>query len=191
VFLPAERSLVESAFHGQTPEKGPGEENVLTSRKTMSRRRRAEKRSIDPDPIYQSRTVAKFVNKLMQGGKKNTARAIFYKALELFAEKIKAENPLTAFEQALENAKPSLEVKSRRIGGATYQVPIEIPPDRRVAMAMQWMISFARAKPGRSMTEGLSSELVDCYNNQGATIKKKDETHRMAEANKAFAHYKW
>ncbi len=157
----------------------------------MSRRRRAEKRIIDPDPIYQSRTVAKFVNKLMLGGKKNTARAIFYRAIEIFAEKVKAENPLAAFEQALENAKPSLEVKSRRIGGATYQVPIEIPPDRRVAMAMQWMITFARAKPGRCMTDGLSSELVDCYNNQGATIKKKDDTHRMAEANKAFAHYKW
>ncbi|MBF8263036.1 MAG: ribosomal protein [Parachlamydiales bacterium] len=157
----------------------------------MSRRRRAEKRRIDPDPIYQSQTLAKFVNKLMYGGKKSTARAIVYAALEKFAEKLKAENPLAAFEQALENAKPSLEVKSRRIGGATYQVPVEIAPDRRVAMAMQWIITFARAKPGRSMTEGLSSELVDCYNNQGATIKKKDDTHRMAEANKAFAHYKW
>jgi small subunit ribosomal protein S7 len=157
----------------------------------MSRRHRAEKRSIDPDPIYQSRTVAKFINKLMFGGKKNTARAIFYKALEVFAEKIKAENPLAVFEQALENAKPSLEVKSRRIGGATYQVPVEIPAERRLAMAMQWMITTAREKPGRCMVDGLSSELVDCYNNQGATIKKKDETHRMAEANKAFAHYKW
>ncbi len=157
----------------------------------MSRRRRAEKRSIDPDPIYQSTTVAKFVNKLMYGGKKSTARAIVYEALQKFAEKIKAENPLNAFEMALENAKPSLEVKSRRIGGATYQVPVEIPSDRRMAMAMQWIISFARTKPGRSMVEGLSTELVDCYNNQGATVKKKDETHRMAEANKAFAHYKW
>ena len=157
----------------------------------MSRRRRAEKRRIDPDPIYQSLTVAKFVNKLMHGGKKSTSRAIVYSALEKFAEKVKAEDPLNAFEQALENAKPSLEVKSRRIGGATYQVPVEIPPDRRVAMAMQWIITFARAKPGRSMVEGLSSELVDCFNNQGSTIKKKDDTHRMAEANRAFAHYKW
>lgn len=157
----------------------------------MSRRHRAEKRQIDPDPIYQSLTVAKFVNKLMLSGKKSTARAIVYQSLEQFAEKVKSDNPLVAFEQALENAKPSLEVKSRRIGGATYQVPVEIPPDRRTAMAMQWIISFARAKPGRSMVEGLSTELVDCYNNQGATIKKKDETHRMAEANKAFAHYKW
>jgi small subunit ribosomal protein S7 len=157
----------------------------------MSRRRRAEKRVIDPDPIYQSLTVAKFINKLMYGGKKSVARTIVYSSIEQFAEKIKAENPLAAFEQALENAKPSLEVKSRRIGGATYQVPVEIPPDRRMAMAMQWIIAFSRSKPGRSMIEGLSTELVDCYNNQGATIKKKDETHRMAEANKAFAHYKW
>ena len=157
----------------------------------MSRRRRAEKRSIDPDPIYQSLTISKFINKLMHGGKKSTARSIVYSAIEKFAEKIKAENPLTAFEQALENAKPALEVKSRRIGGATYQVPVEIAPDRRIAMAMQWIIMFARAKPGRSMVEGLSTELIDCFNNQGATIKKKDDTHRMAEANKAFAHYKW
>ena len=157
----------------------------------MSRRRRAVKREIAPDPIYGSAVLAKFINKVMECGKKSTARRIVYNALEKFASKIKTESPLEAFEQALENAKPSLEVKSRRIGGATYQVPVEIPPDRRVAMAMQWIISFARAKPGRSMTEGLSTELIDCYNNQGATIKKKDDTHRMAEANKAFAHYKW
>lgn len=157
----------------------------------MSRRRRAEKRRINPDPVYQSETIEKFVNKLMLGGKKSLARSITYTALKEFSERVKMENPLSAFEQALENAKPSLEVKSRRIGGATYQVPIEIPPDRRTAMAMQWIINHARAKPGRSMVEGLSSELVDCFNNQGSTIKKKDDTHRMAEANKAFAHYKW
>lgn len=157
----------------------------------MSRRRRAEKRKIDPDPVYQSHTLAKFINKLMMGGKKATARAIVYGALEKFAEKVKSQEPLAAFEQALDNAKPSLEVKSRRIGGATYQVPIEIPSDRRTAMAMQWIINFSRAKPGRSMTDALSSELIDCYNHQGSTIKKKDDTHRMAEANKAFAHYKW
>jgi len=157
----------------------------------MSRRRRAEKRNIDPDPIYQSTVLAKFINKLMMGGKKATARAIVYEALISFAQKVKAEDPLNAFEQALENAKPSLEVKSRRIGGATYQVPMEIGSDRRNAMAMQWIISYARAKPGRSMIDGLTLELVDCYNNQGSTIKKKDDTHRMADANKAFAHYKW
>jgi small subunit ribosomal protein S7 len=157
----------------------------------MSRRRRATKREIDPDPVYKSEILAKFINKVMERGKKSTARHIVYSAIEKFAKKIKAENPLEAFEQALENAKPSLEVKSRRIGGATYQVPIEIPPARRSSMAMRWIIAHARAKTGRSMEDGLSNELVDCFNNQGTTIKKKDDTHRMAEANRAFAHYKW
>jgi small subunit ribosomal protein S7 len=127
----------------------------------------------------------------MQEVKKSTARAIVYNALKAFAKKINAENPLEAFEQALENAKPALEVKSRRIGGATYQVPVEIPADRRTSMAMFWIISHARNKVGRSMEVGLADELADCFNNQGTTIKKKDDTHRMAEANKAFAHYKW
>ena len=127
----------------------------------------------------------------MMFGKKSTARRIVYNALEKFAERVKAENPLDAFEQAIENAKPSLEVKTRRIGGANYQVPVEIPNERRTAMAMQWIIAYSRAKPGRSMEESLSTELADCFNHQGATIKKKDDTHRMAEANRAFAHYKW
>jgi small subunit ribosomal protein S7 len=157
----------------------------------MSRRRRAFRRRNIPDPIYQSNVLAKFINKMMIGGKKAVARKIVYGALEEFAGRVKAENPLEAFEQALENAKPSLEVKTRRIGGANYQVPVEIPADRRTAMAMQWIITFSRQKPGRSMSESLASELADCFNNQGATIKKKDDTHRMAEANRAFAHYKW
>ena len=157
----------------------------------MSRRRRATKRRIDPDPIYQSTTLAKFINKLMMGGKKSVARNIVYRALDQFAQKVKTDSPLEAFEQALENSKPSLEVKTRRIGGANYQVPIEIPNERRTAMAMQWIITNSRSKPGRAMQDALASELVDCYNNQGSTIKKKDDTHRMAEANKAFAHYKW
>lgn len=157
----------------------------------MSRRHRATKRQIDSDPIYHSLVLAKFINKLMMGGKKSLARRIVYRALEEFAAKVKAESPIFAFEQALENAKPSLEVKTRRIGGANYQIPIEIPSDRRTAMAMQWIIANSRAKPGRNMTDSLASELADCFNNQGATIKKKDDTHRMAEANKAFAHYKW
>ncbi len=127
----------------------------------------------------------------MYGGKKAVARSIVYRALEQFAARVKTDNPLGAFEQAIENAKPSLEVKTRRIGGANYQVPVEIPNDRRTAMAMQWIIAHSRSKPGRSMEEALSGELVDCFNNQGTTIKKKDDTHRMAEANKAFAHYKW
>lgn len=157
----------------------------------MSRRRRAEKREIAPDPVYGSLVLSKFINKLMIGGKKSVARKILYDAIDKFASKVKAEDPLASFEQALENAKPSLEVKSRRIGGATYQVPIEIPADRRTFMAMGWIIEFSRKKTGRAMADALSAELVDCFNNQGSTIKKKDDTHRMAEANKAFAHYKW
>lgn len=157
----------------------------------MSRRRRATRRQAVPDPVYQSVLLAKFINKVMYDGKKSVARKIVYNALEKFAQRVKTENPLESFEQAIENAKPSLEVKTRRIGGANYQVPVEIPNDRRTAMAMSWIITYSRAKPGRPMEEALASELVDCLNNQGATIKKKDDTHRMAEANKAFAHYKW
>ncbi|MFT4554480.1 MAG: small subunit ribosomal protein S7 [Chlamydiales bacterium] len=157
----------------------------------MSRRRRAEKRSIDPDPVHNSAVLAKFINKVMLQGKKSLARKIVYGALDVFAKRVKAENALEAFEQALENAKPQLEVKSRRIGGATYQVPIEVAPDRSMALAMRWIIGNSRGKVGRSMTEGLAMELSDCFNHQGTTIKKKDDTHRMAEANKAFAHYKW
>ena len=157
----------------------------------MSRRRRAEKRKTEPDSLYGSVTLEKFINRVMMGGKKSTARHIVYTAIENLANKANIENPLEAFELALENAKPSLEVKSRRIGGATYQVPVEIASDRRTALAMRWIILYARNKVGRSMEAGLTSELLDCLNNQGATIKKKDETHRMAESNKAFAHYKW
>jgi len=157
----------------------------------MSRRRRAEKRSVEPDPKFGSTLLTKFINKIMLSGKKTVAQRIVYNALEKFSKKVGAANPLEAFEQALENAKPSLEVKSRRIGGATYQVPIEIPADRRGSLAMGWIITHSRNKVGRSMEAGLAQELADCYANQGTTIKKKDDTHRMAEANKAFAHYKW
>ncbi len=157
----------------------------------MSRRRRAAKRQIDPEPLYNSYVLAKFINKVMICGKKATARRIVYNAVEQFAKKVKAEDPLAAFEQALENAKPALEVKSRRIGGATYQVPVEIAADRRTSMAMKWIIDYSRDKSGRPMEEALAQELADCFNNQGTTIKKKDDTHRMAEANRAFAHYKW
>ncbi|MCE5293354.1 MAG: 30S ribosomal protein S7 [Chlamydiales bacterium] len=157
----------------------------------MSRRHRAEIRSIDPDPLYGSKVLAKFINKIMEGGKKSTARRIVYSAIQKFASRVKLEDPLDAFEQALDNAKPSLEVKSRRIGGATYQVPVEIPSARQTSLAMRWIIANSRNKPGKSMEEALALELSDCFNNQGTTIKKKDDTHRMAEANKAFAHYKW
>lgn len=157
----------------------------------MSRRRRAEKREIMPDPVYNSLTVAKFINRVMYDGKKSIARRIVYNAIERFGKKVNAENFLEAFEQALENAKPQLEVKSRRVGGATYQVPVEIPASRKTSMAMKWIIQYAREKAGRSMEEGLSMELHDCFMNQGSTIKKKDDTHRMAEANRAFAFFKW
>lgn len=157
----------------------------------MSRRRRANKRQIEPDPQYNSEIVAKLINKAMISGKKSIARRIIYNAMEAFARKIKSSDPLNAFLQALENAKPSLEVKSRRIGGATYQVPIEIPADRRTSMAMTWIVNHSRKKAGRSMEDALCSELIDCFNNQGTTIKKKDDTHRMAESNRAFANYRW
>ena len=157
----------------------------------MSRRRKATKRETPADPLYKSKLLAKFINNVMQDGKKSVARKVVYTAIEKFAKKSNSEDPLSIFEQALENAKPSLEIKSRRIGGATYQVPIEIPTERRTALAMRWIIKNARNKVGRKMAEGLAMELNDCFNNQGSTIKKKDETHRMAEANRAFAHYKW
>lgn len=157
----------------------------------MSRRHSAEKRQIEPDPLYGSVVLAKFINKVMERGKKSVARSLVYNAIEKFAKRVKSDSPLEVFEQALENAKPALEVKSRRIGGATYQVPIEIPTNRRTSMAMRWIIAHSRNKPGRSMEDALAAELADCFNNQGTTIKKKDDTHRMAEANKAYAHYKW
>ncbi len=155
------------------------------------RRRRAEVRKADPDPVYNSVILSKFINKVMYGGKKNVARALIYQAIDKFSKKINSDHPLEAFESALENARPALEVKSRRIGGATYQVPLEIPAQRSFALAMKWIIDNARKKVGKSMVDGLSMELFDCYNNQGATIKKKEDTHRMAEANRAFAHFKW
>ncbi len=157
----------------------------------MSRRRQATKRKPTPDQRYKSVVLSKFINRVMLDGKKSIAIKIVYGALENFSKKVGSEDPIIAFEQAMENAMPTLEVKSRRIGGATYQVPIEIPPERRASMAMKWIITNARQKAGRNMIDGLAMELADCYNNQGATIKKKDDTHRMAEANKAFAHYKW
>ncbi len=157
----------------------------------MSRRRKAESRKIDPDPKYGSLEIAKLITRVMLHGKKSVARRIVYDALEQFAKRVKAENPVEIFEKALENAMPLVEVKSRRIGGATYQVPMEISQRRRHSLGMKWIITAARNKAGRNMTEGLAMELQDCYNNQGSTIKKKDDTHRMAEANKAFAHYRW
>ncbi len=157
----------------------------------MSRRHRAQQREIEPDPKFGNTEIAKFITKVMCDGKKSLARRIVYQAIENVAKKIKSDNPLEVFEKALENAKPFVEVKSRRIGGATYQVPVEIPDHRRQALAMKWIITYSRNKAGRNMIDGLTQELHDCYNGQGSTIKKRDDVHRMAEANKAFAHYKW
>jgi small subunit ribosomal protein S7 len=156
----------------------------------MSRRTRAVKRPPIPDPVYGSDTVTKFINALMLDGKKSVAERIFYDALTMVEEK--AGQPGDAvFKQALNNAKPVLEVKSRRVGGATYQVPIEVRPERRQALAMRWLIGYARARGEKTMADRLAAELLAASRNEGATIKKKDDTHRMAEANKAFAHYRW
>ena len=156
----------------------------------MSRRSQAEKRETPPDPRFQSPTVTKFINNLMLDGKKSVAERIFYTAIEIL-EKRSGTSGLEAFEQALNNAKPALEVKSRRVGGATYQVPIEVRPDRRTALATRWLIGFARARSEKSMAERLAGEFLAASRGEGNTIKKKEDTHRMAEANTAFAHYRW
>lgn len=157
----------------------------------MSRRHRAEKREVTADSKYNSVLLMKLINKVMLHGKKSIAEKIVYQSIEKFAQKVNAPDPIEAFEKAVQSAQPRLEVKSRRVGGATYQVPIEIRPDRSEAIALKWLVMFSRKKTGRSMVEALAIELQDTYNGQGTTIKKRDETHRMAEANKAFAHYKW
>lgn len=156
----------------------------------MSRRRQAIKRSIIPDPIYGSEIITKFINVTMYSGKKAVAEKAVYSALEKLGERTKSQ-PIDAFEQALNNAKPLLEVKSRRVGGATYQVPVEISPQRGNALAMRWLISFSRKKSGMPFAQRLANELFDAYNNTGSSVKKKEDTHRMAEANRAFAHYRW
>lgn len=156
----------------------------------MSRRSRAEKRETPPDPKFESRTVTKFINNLMVDGKKSIAEKIFYDAIDLLEQR-SGQPGVQVFEQALNNAKPALEVKSRRVGGATYQVPIEVRPERRTALASRWLISFARGRSEKSMSERLAAELLAASRGEGSTVKKKDDTHRMAEANKAFAHYRW
>ena len=156
----------------------------------MSRRSRAEKRTIEADPKFSSVSVAKFINGLMQDGKKSTAERIFYEAADILEER-SGQPGVNVFKQALSNAKPALEVKSRRVGGATYQVPIEVRPERRQALAIKWLIGFARNRSEKTMGERLAAELLAASRGEGGTIKKKDDTHRMAEANKAFAHYRW
>lgn len=156
----------------------------------MPRKGPVPKREILPDPIYGSRLAARFVNRLMYDGKKGAAEKIFYSALEVLGEKT-GEAPLQAFEKALDNVKPHLEVKSRRVGGATYQVPMEVRPERQVSLAIRWLINYARSRGEKGMVNKLSGEFIDAFNSRGGAIKKKEDTHRMAEANKAFAHYRW
>ncbi|HPF82719.1 MAG TPA: 30S ribosomal protein S7 [Bacilli bacterium] len=154
------------------------------------RKRRAVKRDVLADPIYNSKLVTKAINALMLDGKKGTAQKIYYAAFEMVKEKTN-EEPLTVFEKAIENIAPSLEVKSRRVGGANYQVPIEVRPERKQALALRWLTNYARLRGGHSMAENLANEIIDASNGVGAAVKKREDTHRMAEANKAFAHYRW
>jgi small subunit ribosomal protein S7 len=156
----------------------------------MPRRRVVDRRDVMPDPVYNSPLVTKFINGLMEGGKKSNAEKIFYNALLQVGEKV-GEDPLKAFKRAIENVRPQVEVKSRRVGGSTYQVPLEVPQERRGSLAIRWIVGAARARGEKTMIDRLSGELLDAANNRGNAVKKKDDVHRMAEANKAFAHYKW
>ena len=156
----------------------------------MPRRREVPKRRIIPDPKYKDKLVSKFTNTLMYGGKKAVAEGILYGSFDVIAERFK-EDPLEVFRKALDNVKPKLEVKSRRVGGATYQVPVEVRPERRVALAMRWLVTYSRGRGEKTMRERLAAEFVDASAGRGNAVKKKDDTHKMAEANKAFAHYRW
>ncbi|HOQ33723.1 MAG TPA: 30S ribosomal protein S7 [Candidatus Hydrogenedens sp.] len=157
----------------------------------MPRRREVQKREVLPDPKFNSTLVAKFINIVMANGKKSVAEKIVYNALEILKKKVPDKDPLEVFTAAVENAKPLVHVKSRRIGGATYQVPVEIEPNTRTSIAFRWIRSYARNRGEKTMEERLAAELMDCYNKQGNTIKKREDTHRMAEANKAFIHFRY
>jgi len=156
----------------------------------MPRRRIVAKREILPDPLYNSQLVTKFVNTVMERGKKSLAEGILYGALNKVAEKTQ-DDPMKTFKKAIENVKPALEVKSRRVGGSTYQVPVEVRPNRRTSLAIRWLIDYANQRGEKTMREKLAAELMDAANLRGGAVKKKDDTHKMAEANKAFAHYRW
>lgn len=157
----------------------------------MSRRTRTFKREIIPDPVYKDVVVAKFVNKIMLRGQKSTAQKLLYGALEELNGKVQGEDSITVLRKALENVKPSIEVRSRRVGGATYQVPVDVRPTRRLALAMRWLVDYSRQRGEKDFSKRLAGELLDAYNNRGNAIKKKDDVHKMAESNKAFAHYNW
>ncbi len=156
----------------------------------MARRREAVKRQIAPDPKFNDLLVARFINAILRKGKKSLAERVFYQALDNIGKKSK-EEPIKVFHKAVENTAPLLEVRSRRVGGATYQVPVEVNPNRRIALGIRWMIQNAKSRSGRTMAEKLTGEIMDAYHNTGGAIKKKEDVHRMAEANKAFAHYRW
>jgi small subunit ribosomal protein S7 len=156
----------------------------------MPRRYRPQPRPLIPDIRYNNLLVSEFINRMMHGGKKSTARRVMYNALDLVEDRAKRD-PIEVFEQALRNVAPAVEVKPKRVGGSTYQVPMEVDPQRGLSLAMRWILTAARSRGGRSMSERLAAELLDAFNSQGAAVKRKDETHRMAEANRAFAHYRW
>lgn len=156
----------------------------------MPRKGTVPKRDVLPDPKFNDKVTAKLINKLTSDGKKSKAESILYGALEVIEEKTKTE-PMKIFKKALENIKPVLEVKSRRVGGATYQVPVEVRPDRKLSLALRWLVSYATSRSEKSMKEKLAGELIDASNNKGGSVKKKEDVHKMAEANKAFAHYRW
>lgn len=157
----------------------------------MSRRKGNYKREVAPDPIYDDVLLAKFVNKIMLDGKKSVAQAVVYSSFEQIKEKVQDEEPLEVFKKAIENIKPQLEVRSRRVGGATYQVPVDVRPSRRVTLALRWLATYSRQRGEKNMAQRVANELVDAYNNRGNAIKKKEDVHRMADANRAFSHYNW
>ena len=154
------------------------------------RKRRAEKRDVLADPIYNSKVVTKLINQIMNNGKKGIEKKIVYKSFDIIKEKT-GEEPMVVFEKAMNNIKPALEVKSRRVGGANYQVPVEVKPERAQTLAFRWLVQYARLRNGHTMAENLANELIDASNGTGASVKKREDTHKMAEANKAFAHYRW
>jgi len=162
----------------------------VSGARSMPRRREVPKREVLPDSVYNSELVTKFVNKVMERGKKSTAEGIFYGAMESVREKT-GEDPMKVFKKALDNVKPILETKSRRVGGSTYQVPMEVSQSRRTSLAIRWMVSYARTRGEKTMLEKLAGEVLDAANNRGGAVKKKEDVHRMAEANRAFAHYRW
>lgn len=157
----------------------------------MSRRSRTFKREVIPDPVFKDIVIAKFINKIMERGQKSTAQKLFYGALEELNGKVPGEESVNVMKKALENVKPSIEVRSRRVGGATYQVPVDVRPTRRLTLAMRWLVEYSRARGEKDFSKRLAGELLDAYNNRGNSIKKKEDVHKMAESNKAFAHYNW